>query len=104
MSTTYYVISWVDHDRQHHAANPTREYGTASSKQAAAIRLPNGSCRSTPTTSSPPSTAPSTTAVPHPTNDDTTEPDRARPRTAQGSPIRVVGRWAVRASLWPRDL
>ena len=39
MSTTYFVVSWVDHDRRHPAPKPTtREYGTASSKQAA-IRL-----------------------------------------------------------------
>lgn len=36
---TYFVVSWVDHELRDRAAGPrTREYGTASSKQAA-IRL-----------------------------------------------------------------
>ncbi len=39
MSTTYILVSWTDHQRQHRGRPPTtREYGTASSKQAA-IRL-----------------------------------------------------------------
>ncbi|MDP9022012.1 MAG: hypothetical protein M3N57_04770 [Actinomycetota bacterium] len=39
MGTTYYVVSWVDHQRRDRAPFPlTREYGTTSSKQAA-IRL-----------------------------------------------------------------
>ncbi len=37
--TTYYVVSWIDHQRRDRGRGPrTREYGTASSKQAA-IRL-----------------------------------------------------------------
>ncbi len=37
--TTYYVVSWVDHQRRDRGREPrTREYGTASSKQGA-IRL-----------------------------------------------------------------
>ncbi len=39
MSTTYILVSWTDQQRQHRGSPPTtREYGTASSKQAA-IRL-----------------------------------------------------------------
>ncbi|MDP8931673.1 MAG: hypothetical protein M3O70_24680 [Actinomycetota bacterium] len=37
--TTYFVVSWTDHQRRDRASAPrTREYGTVSSKQAA-IRL-----------------------------------------------------------------
>ncbi len=37
--TSYFVVSWVDHRRRDRAPAPTtREYGTASTKQAA-IRL-----------------------------------------------------------------
>lgn len=36
MRTTYYVVSWVDHKLRDKGPVPrTREYGTASSKQAA---------------------------------------------------------------------
>jgi hypothetical protein len=39
VSTRYYLVSWTDHQRQGRGRPPTtREYGTASSKQAA-IRL-----------------------------------------------------------------
>jgi hypothetical protein len=37
--TTYYVVSWVDHPRRgRRPSSETREYGTATTKQAA-IRL-----------------------------------------------------------------
>jgi hypothetical protein len=39
VSTTYYLVSWTDHQRRHRARRPTtREYGTTSTLQAA-IRL-----------------------------------------------------------------
>jgi hypothetical protein len=39
VSTTYFLVSWTDHQRKSRGRPPTtREYGTASSKQAA-IRL-----------------------------------------------------------------
>jgi hypothetical protein len=39
VSTTYYVVSWTDHQRRHRGRRPTtREYGTTSTLQAA-IRL-----------------------------------------------------------------
>jgi hypothetical protein len=39
VSTRYYLVSWTDHQRKSRGRRPTtREYGTASSKQAA-IRL-----------------------------------------------------------------
>jgi hypothetical protein len=39
VTTTYILVSWTDQQRQHRGPQPTtREYGTASSKQAA-IRL-----------------------------------------------------------------
>jgi hypothetical protein len=39
VSTRYYLVSWTDHQRKGRGQAPTtREYGTASSKQAA-IRL-----------------------------------------------------------------
>jgi hypothetical protein len=43
VSTRYYLVSWTDHQRKGRGRPPTtREYGTASSKQAA-IRLADGS-------------------------------------------------------------
>lgn len=49
--------------------------------------MPNGSCRPTPNTSSPPSIAPSTTAAPHPPNDamppEAGSPTPAAPHTAR---------------------
>jgi hypothetical protein len=39
VSTTYYLVSWTDHQRRHRGRRPTtREYGTTSTLQAA-IRL-----------------------------------------------------------------
>lgn len=51
MSTTYYLVSWTDRQREGGRGRPptTREYGAARSKQAA-IRLADGTCPPTPST------------------------------------------------------
>ncbi|MDP8928347.1 MAG: hypothetical protein M3O70_07165 [Actinomycetota bacterium] len=61
--TTYYVVSWIDHQRRDRGRGPrTREYGTASSKQAA-IRLAERVLPPDAESSSRPCTEPCTTAT-----------------------------------------
>jgi hypothetical protein len=50
MTTTYYVVSWTDHQRRHRGRRPTtHEYGTTSTLEAP-IRLADGCCRPIPST------------------------------------------------------